>query len=91
MQLKRFEDKRRAKIEAELQTNTAMIDKDRKIKVGQNKFIRIKQEVQEMWGQLEHSYNIELINKLEDELKDKTHKMLESKGEVESVLKIERK
>lgn len=34
MQLKRFEDKRRAKIEAELQTNTAMIDKDRKIKVG---------------------------------------------------------
>lgn len=28
MQLKRFEDKRRAKIEAELQTNAAMVDKN---------------------------------------------------------------
>lgn len=41
-QLKRFEDKRRAKIEADLKTNTALIDKDQKIKVGQKRFLRIK-------------------------------------------------
>ena len=74
-QMRRLEEKRRAKIEAELQTNTALLDKDSKIKTGQKKFLRLKQEVQEMWAQLEHSYNIELITKLEDELKDKNQKM----------------
>jgi hypothetical protein len=38
-----------------------------------------------MWSQLEHSYNIELINKLEDDLKDKTNKVNQIKEEVESV------
>ncbi|CDW74028.1 UNKNOWN [Stylonychia lemnae] len=90
MQLKKFEEKRRAKIESELQTNTAMIDKNKKIKMGQNKFQRIKQEVQEMWAQLEHSYNIELINKLEDELKDKTNRLHQARSEIESVQKIEK-
>eukprot|EP00347_Sterkiella_histriomuscorum_P008118 403346307 len=89
-QLKRFEDKRRAKIESDLQTNTAMIDKNQKIRMGQKKFQRIKQEVQEMWAQLEHSYNIELINKLEDELKDKTNRMTSVREEVNSVQKIEK-
>lgn len=43
-----------------------------------------------MWTQLEHSYNIELINKLEDELKDKTNRLNLAKNEVESVQKIEK-
>lgn len=38
-----------------------------------------------MWAQLEHSYNIELINKLEDELKDKTNKLNNAKSEIDSV------
>jgi len=38
-----------------------------------------------MWAQLEHSYNIELINKLEDELKDKSNRLNLAKNEVESV------
>lgn len=62
-----------------------MLDKNQKIKMGQKKFLRIKQEVQEMWNQLEHSYNIELINKLEDDLKDKTNRMNQLKEEVGSV------
>jgi len=90
MQMKRFEDKRRAKVEAELQTNTALLDKNAKIIMGQKKFLRLKKEVQEMWAQLEHSYNIELINKLEDELKDKTNQMSQLKEEVDSVLKIQK-
>ena len=89
-QLKRFEDKRRAKIEAELHTNAAMVDKNQKIKMGQKKFLRIKQEVAEMWAQLEHSYNIELINKLEDEFKDKSNRLGQVKEEVNSVQKIEK-
>ena len=52
--------------------------------------MRIKQEVQEMWSQLEHSYNIELINKLEDDLKDKSNKMQRLKEEVDAVQKIEK-
>ena len=43
-----------------------------------------------MWSQLEHSYNIELINKLEDDLKDKTNKVNQIKEEVESVQKVEK-
>jgi hypothetical protein len=34
MQLKKFEEKRRSKIEADLQVNTALIDKNKKIKMG---------------------------------------------------------
>lgn len=53
--------------------------------MGQKKFLRIKQEVQEMWAQLEHSYNIELITKLEDELKDKANRLNTIREEVNSV------
>jgi len=43
--LKRFEEKRRAKYEADLKTDTALVDKNQKIKVGQKKFLKLKQEV----------------------------------------------
>jgi hypothetical protein len=65
-----------------------MVDKNKKIKMGQSKFIRLKQEVDDMWAQLEHSYNIALINKLEDDLKDKSNKLNSLKEEVNSMEKI---
>lgn len=43
-----------------------------------------------MWAQLEHSYNIELITKLEDELKDKANRLNNIREEVNSVQKIEK-
>ena len=62
-----------------------MQDKDKKIKVGQQKFGSIKKEVQELWAMLEHSYNIEAINKMEDDLKDKTNRLNILKDEVGSL------
>ncbi len=41
-QIRRFEDKRRAKIEADLKTNAALQDKDHKIKKGAKKYERYK-------------------------------------------------
>lgn len=49
-QIKKFEEKRRAKVESDLQTNAAMVDKNQKIKMGQKKFNRLKQEIDEMWS-----------------------------------------
>lgn len=62
-----------------------MVDKDQKIRVGQKKFKQLKTEVQAMWQQLEHSYNIELINKLEDNLKDKNNRLNMLKDETNSL------
>ena len=41
-----------------------------------------------MWQQLEASYNIDMINKLEDELKDKSKKVDKLKGDVEAMERI---
>lgn len=88
LQIKKFEENRRAKVEAELQTNAALVDKNQKIKMGQRKFQRLKTEVDEMWAQLEHSYNIDLITKLEDELKNKNTQMTKLREEVQAMQKV---
>jgi chromosome segregation ATPase len=80
-QIRKFEEKRRAKIENELKTNAALQDKDQKIKKKARTFQKLKQEITEMWQQLESSYNIDAINRLEDELKDKTKKLDGLKGD----------
>lgn len=41
-----------------------------------------------MWTMLEHSYNIELINKLEDDFKDKSNRLDKLKEEVSAMEKI---
>ena len=41
-----------------------------------------------MWTMLEHSYNIELINKLEDDLKDKSNTLDKLREEVSAMEKI---
>jgi hypothetical protein len=41
-QIRKFEEKRRAKIEAELKTNAALQDKDKKIKKGAIKYDKYK-------------------------------------------------
>ncbi len=41
-QIRKFEEKRRAKIEAELKTNAALQDKDKKIKKGAVKYDKYK-------------------------------------------------
>lgn len=88
MQLKKFEDKRLQKQQQEQEIGSQLVDKDQKIRVGQKKFKQLKTEVQTMWQQLEHSYNIELINKLEDDLKDKTNKLNQLKDETNSLHKV---
>ncbi len=79
-QIRKFEEKRRAKIESELKTNAALQDKDQKIKKKARTFQKLKQEITEMWQQLETSYNVDAISRLEDELKDKTKKLEMLKG-----------
>ena len=49
-----------------------MVSKDHQLKVGQKKFSHLKKEVEDLWAQLENSYNVEHITKLENEHKDKT-------------------
>jgi chromosome segregation ATPase len=87
-QIRKFEEKRRAKIEAELKTNAAMQDKDAKIKKGAKKYEKYKQEIAEMWQILEASHNVEGINKLEDELKAKTKQVDKLKADVEAMERI---
>lgn len=41
-----------------------------------------------MWQQLETSYNIDGINKMEDELKDRTKKLDKLKGEADLFEKV---
>lgn len=90
MQLKRFQDKRIQKYQEDLQTDTALVDKNQKIKVGAKKFNTIKKDVQALWQTLEHSYNIEMINKMEDDLKDKYNRLSLLKEEAQSVQKVEK-
>lgn len=87
-QIRKFEEKRRAKIENELKTNAALQDKDAKIKRRAKKFQRLKTEVAEMWQQLENSYGIDQINKLEDDLKDKVKRLEKMRADVEAMERI---
>lgn len=87
-QIRKNEDKRRARIESELKTNAALQDKDVKIKKRARKFHRFKQEIGEMWQQLESSYNIGGINRLEDDLKDKQKQVERLKADVEAMERI---
>lgn len=73
-----------------MKTNAALQDKDQKIKKRAKKFQRLKGEIQEMWQQLENSYNVEGISKLEDDLKDKTKRLDKLKTEAEAMEKISR-
>ena len=87
-QIKKFEEKRRAKIEADLRTNAALQDKDQKIKKGAKKYEQYKQEIAEMWQLLETTYGIDQINKLEDELKAKTRQLEKLKADAEAMERI---
>ena len=87
-QIKKFEDKRRAKIEAELRTNAALQDKDQKIKKGAKKYEHYKQEIAEMWQLLETTYGIDQVNKLEDDLKAKNKQLDKLKTDVEAMERI---
>jgi|LauGreDrversion4_2_1035121.scaffolds.fasta_scaffold129598_1 hypothetical protein len=87
-QIKKFEEKRRAKVEADLRTNAALQDKDQKIKKGAKKYEQYKQEIAEMWQLLENTYGIDQVNKLEDELKAKTKQMEKLKADVEAMERI---
>ena len=70
--MEKFNEKRKQKIEEDLHTSEAMVSKDNKLKMGQKKFGQLKRGVDELWSQLENSYNVEHITNLENELKDKT-------------------
>jgi chromosome segregation ATPase len=87
-QIRKFEDKRRARIENELKTNAALQDKDLKIKKQSRKHIRLKQEISDMWQALESQYSVGAISKLEDELKDKTKRLQKLKQEAEAMEKV---
>lgn len=87
-QIKKFEEKRRAKIEAELRTNAALQDKDQKIKKGAKKYEQYKQEIAEMWQLLETTYGIDQVNKLEDDLKAKTRQVEKLRTDAEAMERI---
>jgi len=72
-QMNKFQEKRVQKLQEDRETNEVLNLKNNKIKKGQNKFQHLKKEIADMWNQLEHSYNIEMITNMENDLKDKSN------------------
>ena len=68
-QIQKIQEKRKQKEIQEFRMLQELDSKKKKIEGGQRKFIHLKKDIVNMWTELEQNHDIDLIIKMEDDLK----------------------